>query len=496
MQTISELHRHRLLLRLRRPRLVPPFLAAFFLISALFYLLDRHSAGSSWIAPLKPAAVTRSVAIAAGAAIDPLYRQVNRGRIEHAKSLVRKIAEETGGREDSTAAVRAGMIDPPPSRAAEVIVRQEQEPEKTISVPIRVETAVASNGPAPDPEADRRRRRETSAPALSASQEALRSRTRTFRLLLIGIDSRLGRIDARADALHVVAVDLDQASVRITAIPRGTRVRLGYQNEASNIISNVRSARGRSALMQAASEIAGCGPIAYYVEVGFSQAMGVLELLGYANPAGELALLRRREGLQYGDRERSYEQALFLRKTLLRSFNLLTGVTGELILSAGLLLVETNLTKEICQGLIYSLQEKGFPRSEKDVAVELHSPFERQVERRVGEGEEAGGEADRGASPLAARKLRALLARCGQGDPEGKTLRVMERVFDQRGWLQIPDMRERELLRDSLAALLMRACVRTGNPEKIRMMQERLRGEDSLFHLFRSLRPAKLSTLH
>lgn len=322
---------------------------------------------------------------------------------------------------------------------------------------------------------------------------------RTFKVLLIGVDTRLGKTSARADALHLLCVDLDSGRVEIVSIPRGTHVAIGYQNHVANIISHIRSARGRTDLMRRVAEITRRGNIAYYVEVGFSQAIGILELIGYHDPASELEELRRRKGYQFGDRERCYTQARFLKNSLLKYFDLFTGASGDVLLSAGLALVETNLTKEICQGIIYSLKEKSFPHDQGDVTIRLESHFEKRIVARHQEQDSMPTPHTKKSNrlhsteSLASKKIRTALHFSGEKDfAPKKVITTLETIFQQHGWLQIRDPHERILLRDSIANLLSAAYTSLGNQVKLFDIRQTLKSEDSLFMHMNQLRTSAL----
>ncbi len=310
-------------------------------------------------------------------------------------------------------------------------------------------------------------------------------------ILLIGLDTRMGKSRGRADAIHLFSLDLETPSITITAIPRGTPYRLGYENPSSNIISHVRSARGREALIKAVRTMVRKTDIPYFVEVGFSQAIGVLELLGYDDPMMELQALRMRKGFQHGDHDRAYNQALFLKRALPMVLRKAEGLTGELLLSAGLRLVETNLPKEFCQGLIYTLNDAGFNRSAKNIHVEVFGKFK---ERFAGRSEHFDASHtvarvnfenfDSTTTTRAERLIRNALSDAVKPNVSPASVKgSLWNMFRQRAWLQIPDKHVRVLLRDSLAASLRRNCLLLKDTLSILTIERTMNADNVLLQL-------------
>lgn len=311
---------------------------------------------------------------------------------------------------------------------------------------------------------------------------------KTLDILLIGIDSRLGSDRGRADALHLLTVDFAAPLLRITSIPRGTHSSLGYKNEASNIIANVRAARGRGELQRRVARMCQRDSVPYYVEVGFSDAFGILELLGYDNPGAELQALRQRKGYQFGDHNRCYNQGMFIRTAILRMLPLLEGATGDLLLRAGLDLVRTNLSAEQCRGIVYLLNDAGLTAAPSMVEVTLRSPFRKRIERAAPDVSAShavaglGYEGKSGDALRAEKRIRAALADAedSRDDPR-RVRRELWTMFTQHAWLQLEAGKTRRLLRDSLAACLMDACLRLHDESAAATIRRTLRADDLLF---------------
>jgi|GEM_PF-1109141 len=316
----------------------------------------------------------------------------------------------------------------------------------------------------------------------SVLHEQLRNISRTppiggrlINVIIIGIDSRLSARDARADALHLVTVNPDSAVVEIMSIPRDTYVDLGYPDTTTfNIIANAKTTDNRW-LMHKVAEVAKRGPVNYYVEVGFSQAMGIMEILGYRDPVKTLQFLRTRRTLPGGDIQRAHNQAVFMRQNLIEKFPLLTGATGDMIITAALNFLTTNLSRDFCLGLVFSLKQRGFPDHRPDAvrlrmlpgnnirlkqmvadSTTIHNTLAR-VESRVGESNGA---------PDVASYLRRVYTRAMKDSTHpGKIVYRLRRLNEQHAWLQVQDIRARDGIRDTLTSLLVFAYRELGQTE-------------------------------
>ncbi|MFZ1730357.1 MAG: LCP family protein [Bacteroidota bacterium] len=311
-------------------------------------------------------------------------------------------------------------------------------------------------------------------------------RGRLINVLVIGIDSRLSARSARGDALHLVTINPDSAVVEIMSIPRDTYVDLGYPDTTSfNIIANAKLP-GNGNLMRKVSELSKRGPVNYYIEVGFSQAMGILEILGYREPVKTLQFLRTRRTLPGGDIQRAHNQALFMRQNLIDKFPLLTGGTGDLIISSGLNFLTTNLTRDFCLGLIFNLEKKGFPNHRPDaVRLRLLSGNNIRLKQMVADSSTVNATLDRvlrqhgdGDDPNinVTSYLRKVNLRAMKDSARpGQIVYRLRRLHEQHAWLQIQDPNTRLGVRDTLSGLLeyaLRKLSKTDEAESVRKARD------------------------
>jgi hypothetical protein len=315
---------------------------------------------------------------------------------------------------------------------------------------------------------------------------------RSVTIAITGIDSRLGVEQAHADANHVLRIWLDQGRIEIIGVPRGTYADAGFSSSSLNIIANFRARKGRAAYLRKLAEMTGVGKIDYYVEVGFSQAMGIFELLGFKGSAATtLHVLRTRKAFGIGDHQRCYNQAQFIRQMILKHFPRSDGMLNALALRGALALAQTNLRYDVVQGIIASLRAKGFPRSECDVRIVLRPRRFRVKEfdfRSPEKVVELGKSFDRalkknGAMPKTPafrvetyqhriHQLVVAAARALDAGKPARALAVLERPYEQRAWIQLPDERVRMQYMELICNTLIEAYHATGNilkAEDVRM---------------------------
>ncbi|MCC7437287.1 MAG: LCP family protein [Armatimonadetes bacterium] len=298
-------------------------------------------------------------------------------------------------------------------------------------------------------------------------------------ILLVGLDNRVASTDNHADAIHLVTIHTKEpVNVTIQSIPRGTPVTgYGIPDDLS-FMANVRALRGRNSLMKAVAKLAKKRKIDYYVEVSFSQVMGVLELLGYKDPATALQFLRHRKSYALGDVQRSYNQGKFLMTQAIRRGDMLTGAKGDVMLRMGLGMVDTDLDLETVQAIVYLLKERGalnqermavklLPSANSSALVDTDIPDPDQMNtavnsliRKLGSHVDDLGRYD----PYP--KIESVVDRAESQRQPKAALAVIKPVYEQKAWLQIQERPRRQEIRDRVERILMNAYNATKQPQK------------------------------
>jgi len=314
-------------------------------------------------------------------------------------------------------------------------------------------------------------------------------------ILLVGLDNRLASTDNHADAIHVISIRTkDSVGVTITSIPRGTEVSgLGISEDLS-FMANVRALKGRKTFMREVAKLMKKKRIDHYIEVTFSQVMGVLELLGYKDPATTLQYLRHRKTYALGDVQRSYNQGKFIRQQVIRRADLLTGAKGDLLIRMGLGMVDTDLDMETAQALVYLLKDNqalnevrigvtmmpkvNLARLEKEGAIpepdEIAAVVNKLV-RRTGDQMDDLGRYD----PYP--RLRELVDRAAAQKSPKRVLATLEVPYRQKGWMQVQERPRRSEIRDRMEDLLVTAYTALKKPKEAEAVRKYMADERKAF---------------
>lgn len=324
---------------------------------------------------------------------------------------------------------------------------------------------------------------------------------RRINIVIIGVDSRVGSSYKHADANHILSILIDKGKIEIISVPRDTPADAGLEDSTQNKITVVRAARGREVYMEELAKIAGLDRIHYYLEAGFSQVMGILELLGFHNSGSTLQVLRSRTALGGNDYQRIYNQAQFIRQMILKHFDDFTGVLGSVLLSGGLSLVETNLNYATCEQIITSLDVKGFPKTEDDITVLIRPEYRLRfklydfTDKQIVEGlmfkvtqhyDEKSKRRDTSSNKTemyVENVLRRAIEKA-EADSAKRPQYVISNLityYRQRAWFQIGDMKRRAEIRNKIINLLCDAYIKRDKPNEAIKIKSIMELEDRLF---------------
>jgi anionic cell wall polymer biosynthesis LytR-Cps2A-Psr (LCP) family protein len=298
-------------------------------------------------------------------------------------------------------------------------------------------------------------------------------------ILVVGLDNRIASNDNHADAIHLITIRTkDSVSATISSIPRGTEVE-GYGiDEDLSFMANVRALKGRKTFLKAVARLAHKRQIDYYVEVTFSQVMGVLELLGYKDPATALQFLRHRKSYALGDVQRSFNQGKFIRQQMIRRADLLTGAKGDLLIRMGLGMVDTDLDLETAQALVYILKNGNaldenhitqtmIPRVNLARLDSVEVPDPDHIGEAVGKlVRRTGDEIDDLGRYNPYPRLREIVSHASAQSSPKAVVAILEPVYAQKAWLQVQERPNRREIRDKVEDLLTRAYTEMKKPEK------------------------------
>lgn len=326
------------------------------------------------------------------------------------------------------------------------------------------------------------------------------SSARRINIAVIGVDARMGTLSKRADANHIISIVPDSGYIEIVSIPRDTPAAAGMKDSSQNKLTIVHATRGIKAYLSEAGKIAKVGPVNYWIQLGFSQAMGLIELLGHRDSKSTLQVLRSRKGLGGDDYQRCFNQGQYIRQMILRHFHKADGIMGELLIRGGLSLMKSNLSTEGIKGLVYDLNNAGFPKDASSIAVRVRpetgirfkvynfsdsasvKKLKNKIERfNAFMAKKDTSYAKKSIDPAGrlTRVLNNLAA-----DTAEKPKKVLEQLypyFEQHAWLQVRNESERDAIRNRIGALMMHSFYKIGKPDNARWVQYVIDTEKAMF---------------
>lgn len=327
---------------------------------------------------------------------------------------------------------------------------------------------------------------------------------RRVNIAVTGVDSRLGDRYKHADANHIISVLLDSGKIEIISIPRDTPADAGYDDTTGqNKLTIVRASKGRKAYFEELCRIGQVDKIHHYAELGFSQAMGIIEWLGYDKPSETLQILRSRSALGGDDYQRVYNQGQFIRQMLFRNFSRLDGVMGDIFIGSGLVLVDSDLTAKRIKEIINELKNKEFANSIENVKVKIRPSFPAKFKvydfsdastvKSLSDvvknyyAKKSDDTKDTNSIDISSQIYSRLSKALERAKPDTtkspqRVIQNLSTFFDQRAWLQIEDKAKRIEIRDDFVRLLTKAHEK----RKDTLAANRIRGvavaEDNLFN--------------
>ncbi len=341
--------------------------------------------------------------------------------------------------------------------------------------------------------------------SLSNLKESTRLAGRKISIMITGVDARLGSTCLHADANHLLTVSLDSGFIDIISIPRGTFAEAGQvDSTGQNYLANVRACRGRDRYLEEVKRISGVSKIDYYVEFGFSQAVGLIELLGFGNNAvSTLRVLRSRKSFATGDYQRCYNQGQFIRQMILKHFKSLESSAGDILLYGALNLVDTDLPFDTAKMIVKALSGSKFPISKSDVMVRLKPAYSHIVDfnfadkksldtlhnyivkRSPHDSTFTQEKTINQMSQKMSRRLNELInkAKSIEKSNPAAIKNILIQPYEQKAWLQVSSGAERDKLRQEIRRLLKNSYLASKEIEAAKEIDRQISAEKNAFQL-------------
>lgn len=324
---------------------------------------------------------------------------------------------------------------------------------------------------------------------------------RRINIAITGVDSRLGSNFKHADANHLLSILLDSGKIEIISVPRDTYVECGYDDSTGqNKLTVARAALSQKGYLRELAKITEVGKIDYYIEFGFSQAIGIIDWLGYKDKTATLQVLRSRTGLGGDDYQRCYNQAQFIRQNIIKNFDKLNGMLGTFLVPSLLLIVDTDLTSDVSFSLMDKLKAKGFGDLE-DISVKIkpnmynkfkvydftdESTLDNLKKKIESYNKTKISDTNKSNNETIQNRLNNRLYNLIQNSTKDtaknptKVIQNLNVIFNQRAWMQVIDSNKRINFRNKIAELLIVSYQKKNNLSEAEKIKKYIELEDKL----------------
>ncbi|MFA6131113.1 MAG: LCP family protein [Patescibacteria group bacterium] len=195
-------------------------------------------------------------------------------------------------------------------------------------------------------------------------------------ILLLGLDARAGYENPHCDAIHLFTLNIEDWTVHITSVPRGTYAYIPPGNYADTeyYLANACAYAGLDYGIAQIEKVVGV-KADYYVTVGFSQVLGILRT--FEMPTTEsLQWLRHRQSYAIGDPQRSHNQAVFMKDMILNQGSILGGRLSTPLLYLLYSMVDTNMDFSTMQTLVQGFLAAEIVERPEAITLEMKPYFE------------------------------------------------------------------------------------------------------------------------
>jgi len=324
---------------------------------------------------------------------------------------------------------------------------------------------------------------------------------RRINIAITGVDSRLGSNFKHADANHILSILLDSGKIEIISVPRDTYVECGYEDSTGlNKLTVARAALSQRGYLREFAKIAEVGKIDYYIEFGFSQAIGIIDWLGYKDKTATLQVLRSRTGLGGDDYQRCYNQAQFIGQNILKNFDKLNGMLGTFLVPSLLLIVDSDLTSEVSFSIMDKLKAKGFGDLD-DISVKikpnmynkfkvydftdettldnLKKKIESYNKSKIPDTNKSNNETIQNRLNNRLYNLIQSSTKDTAKNPT-KVIQNLNVIFNQKAWMQVIDSNKRISYRNKIAELLIVSHKKKNSLVEVEKIKKYIELEDKL----------------
>ena len=194
-------------------------------------------------------------------------------------------------------------------------------------------------------------------------------------VLLIGLDPRQDWDNPHCDAIHMFTLDLEDWTMEITSVPRGTYAYIPRSlPETEYYLANTCSYEGLDYGIKQMEKIIG-RRADYYATVNFSQVIGIMRMLDLPTTES-LQWLRHRQSYAIGDPQRSHNQAVFMKDLILSQLHRFEGDFSLPVMFAMFQFVNTDMDFTTAKSLVHGYLESKIQERPDDIVLTMKPYYE------------------------------------------------------------------------------------------------------------------------
>lgn len=201
---------------------------------------------------------------------------------------------------------------------------------------------------------------------------------RQINVLVLGLDSRKANVEPHCDAIHMFTLDLQDWTIHITSVPRGTYAYIPPGTYADNeyYLANACSFAGLDYGIEQIEKVVGV-KADYVATVGFSQVLGIMRILDLPTTES-LQWLRHRQSYAIGDPQRSHNQALFMKDLIVNQANKLRSDVGPALEYVLYTVIDTDMDYATARALVQGYLDANIDQRPDDITLTMKPYHETQ----------------------------------------------------------------------------------------------------------------------
>ena len=192
----------------------------------------------------------------------------------------------------------------------------------------------------------------------------------TVNILLISNQNGPNEDPIRCFTFHLFRITLEPVSIDVITFPGSMPVHAGTEKPAPLV--QVYLKQGYLHVFEQLRQTTGLGGIDYYISLSPNKTIAILTALGLVKERAQLDQILEMRRTNSSEQDIIEATGLFARNLFLRILPLLNGISGDLLVGTGLKVIDNNIPRDVCLGLIYALNDRHIPDHPEEV---VHTVF-------------------------------------------------------------------------------------------------------------------------